>query len=434
MLETAKRICRQIEAENYQALIVGGTVRDLLMELAPHDVDIATNMPISQISKKFKTYDIGKSRDFGIVVVNQDGYSFEIAQFRNDGNYSDGRRPDSITKTSSFQEDSSRRDFTINAMGMTADGKIIDHHDGLQDIESKILRTVGNPRARFLEDKLRVMRLVRFATKLGFVIDKQTKITAKSMSKEIHSLAVERIQEELLKAAELGGKKFSKYIQLLDKLRLLQEILPEVAALKFKPETHEHHPENSNTFGHTLKALEFADDAKPMELIAILLHDVGKTTTQGLKSTSHHTYHRHDAVGAVLVEALAKRLNFSNKEVELLVFTTKNHMRFHKILEMKPSKIMKLVGHDNFQELSVVCAADSFGRRTYKEVVAHALTIKERVGNQKVTALVTGTMIMDLLGIEQGKEVGRIKNLVSEMVVDNNITDQKTINKLIREV
>ena len=433
MLETAKKICRQIEAEGYQALIVGGTVRDLAMGLDPHDVDIATNMPISWLEKMFKCYDIGKSRDFGIVVVNKDGYTFEIAQFRNDGNYTDGRRPDSISKASSFQEDSSRRDFTINAMGMMASGEIVDHHNGQQDIKSKILRTVGDPKDRFLEDRLRMMRLVRFGAKLNFGIDRQAKRIVKAMAKEIHSLSVERIQEELLKAAELGGKKFAKYISLLDEFRLLQEILPEVAALKFKPETRGHHPEALSTFGHVLKALENADGATPMELIAILLHDIGKATTQGIKSTSHHTYYGHDVVGAVLVAVLAKRLKFSNKETELLVFTTKNHMRFHKIMEMKPSKVAKLIGNDNFPALSVVCKADNMGKADHNAIMKHALKIKERVGNQKVTTLVNGKMIMDLLGIPQGKEVGRVKKVVSELVVDHNITDQETINRLIME-
>ena len=171
-LQAAVSILNKINKAKYKAYIVGGSVRDIILgNLKPHDVDIATNMPIEKLTKLYKTYDIGKSRDFGIVVVKEGGHDFEVAQFRTDGKYADGRRPDSVQVTGSFEVDAGRRDFTINAMGLNAKGDIIDYFDGRRDIKNKVLKTVGDPLKRFGEDYLRMMRLARFSSKLDFDID-----------------------------------------------------------------------------------------------------------------------------------------------------------------------------------------------------------------------------------------------------------------------
>jgi tRNA nucleotidyltransferase (CCA-adding enzyme) len=174
-LQAAVSVLQRINKAKYKAYIVGGSVRDIILgNLKPHDVDIATNMPMEELGKMYKTYNIGKSKDFGIVVVKQGGFDFEVAQFRQDGTYLDGRRPESVQITSKFKDDVERRDLTINAMGINAKGEIIDYFDGKRDIKNRVLKTVGDPYKRFGEDYLRMMRVARFAAKLDFDVDKDT--------------------------------------------------------------------------------------------------------------------------------------------------------------------------------------------------------------------------------------------------------------------
>ena len=182
-LSAGVKVLRKINKMGYKAYIVGGSVRDIVLGNTKfHDVDIATNAPMNKLESLFKVYSIGKSKDFGIVVVSEGGFTFEIAQFRKDGKYVDGRRPESITITGEFEQDASRRDFTINAMGINANGEIIDYFDGKKDIKNKILKTVGDPRQRFGEDYLRMLRAPRFASKLGMTIDKGTEKAIQKLS------------------------------------------------------------------------------------------------------------------------------------------------------------------------------------------------------------------------------------------------------------
>jgi len=207
---------------------------------------------MEELSKLFKTFDIGKSKDFGIVVVKEGGSNFEVAQFRTDGKYFDGRRPDSVQITGSFEDDAGRRDFTINAMGLNSKGEIIDHFDGKKDIKNKVLKTVGDPYKRFGEDYLRMMRLARFSSKLDFDIEPSTKKAAKKLSPNIPNLAPERIKDELLKSAAQSGDKFANYIKILDDLKILKHVLPEVMNLKWYRENLQFHPE---TRGYVRKIL-----------------------------------------------------------------------------------------------------------------------------------------------------------------------------------
>jgi len=255
-LQAGVSILNKINRAKYKAYIVGGSVRDIILgNLKPHDVDIATNMPMEELGRMFKTYDIGKSKDFGIVTIKHGGHDFEIAQFRNDGTYFDGRRPESVTITGKFKEDVERRDFTINAMGINAKGEIIDYFDGKRDIQNKILKTVGDPYKRFGEDYLRMMRLARFSSKLGFDIEGETEKAAQKLSHNIAGLAPERIKDELMKSASQSGEKFAEYIIKLDKLKLLKHILPEVMNLKWFRENLQHHPETRGEGGTVFRMM-----------------------------------------------------------------------------------------------------------------------------------------------------------------------------------
>jgi tRNA nucleotidyltransferase/poly(A) polymerase len=442
-LQAGVSILNKINRAKYKAYIVGGSVRDIILgNLKPHDVDIATNMPMEELGRMFKTYDIGKSKDFGIVTIKHGGHDFEIAQFRNDGTYFDGRRPESVTITGKFKEDVERRDFTINAMGINAKGEIIDYFDGKRDIQNRILKTVGDPYKRFGEDYLRMMRLARFSSKLGFDIEGETEKAAQKLSHNIAGLAPERIKDELMKSASQSGEKFAEYIIKLDKLKLLKHILPEVMNLKWFRENLQHHPETrgegGTVFSHVLKALKKSDTANPIKNLAILLHDVGKgvslTHQEGLPKYLGHAKKSMD-----LVDAIADRLRMSNKERESLIFAVGNHMKFHKILNMRPSKIAKLVNDDNWDVLVAVAKADELVRGfddkgDFEETVNKAIKVKEKFGMKQVNKqvkLVDGKDVMKLTGLKPGPKVGAIIKQTTEWIMDNNIEDQEEINNYI---
>lgn len=200
----------EVLSEQGEAYIVGGAVRDIIMGNEPHDVDISTNVSMDIIESKFRTHDIGKNKDFGIVVINHNGFIFEIAQFRSDGAYSDSRHPDSVQLGVSFEEDTKRRDFTINAIGIDKDGNVIDFHNGLADIQNKVLRTVGSASDRFEEDALRVIRAIRFASRFGYKIDTSTVEAIRNKRHLLKNISRERIKDELLKTISYGSDKFAR--------------------------------------------------------------------------------------------------------------------------------------------------------------------------------------------------------------------------------
>jgi len=244
MLEVGVEILKILE-EYGDAYIVGGAVRDIVSgNKEPDDIDIATNVPMDKIEELFRSHDIGKNKDFGIVVINYKEFEFEIAQFRSDGTYTDGRRPDSIEIEMSFEKDAERRDFTINAMAIDSDGNIVDHFEGMEAIQSKILKTVGDPNQRFKEDYLRIMRMARFAARLDYTIDSNSMVAAKNHASNITKISQERILQEIIKAAKQSGDKFATYLEILNDADILKFILPELIDLKSIEHTKETHPES----------------------------------------------------------------------------------------------------------------------------------------------------------------------------------------------
>lgn len=450
-LQSAVKVLKKINKKGYKAYIVGGTVRDIILGLDPHDIDIATNMPIEELQKIYRLHDIGKSKDFGIVVVVDGGNRFEVAQFRTDGKYFDGRRPENVKVAGSFEEDVARRDFTINAMGIDANGIIYDYFDGKKDIKNKILKTVGDPRKRFGEDKLRMMRAARFAAKHELDIDRETEKAAKSMAADVSKLPYERIRDEIFKAASMGGHKFANYLIILDKLKILQHIIPELQTLKWRKETPGHHPETigkgGTVWAHIIEALRASNTTDPVKNLAIALHDVGKATTgapgEGRKA-GQHTYYNHAEVGVKMVEQIANRLRLSSKEKQAILFAVGNHMKFHKILKMRPGKVAKLVADENWDVLMSVARADEFSRGEafmhageFEKIVDKAVKIKEKHGINSVNKrlqLVSGNHIMQLTGLPQGKKIGEIIRKTTNWILDNDITDSKEIDEFIKSL
>ena len=446
-LQQAIEVLKKLNKAGYKAYLVGGAVRDTIIGKHSKDYDIATSATSDEVGKLFKTYNIGKSKDFGIVVVKQGGFDYEVATFRQDGNYLDGRRPESVQITGSFKDDVERRDFTINAMGINSKGEIIDYFGGRSDIKDKVLKTVGDPYKRFGEDYLRMMRLARFAAKLDFEVDPTTKKAAQKLAHNITGLPAERIRDELIKSASQSGAKFADYIIQLDKLKLLKHILPEIVNLKWYRENLQHHPETrghgGTVFSHVMAALKKSDTADPIKNLAILLHDVGKGVT-----LSHEKglprYLGHAKKSVELVNSIADRLRMSKKEKESLVFAVGNHMKFHNLLNIRPSKIAKLVSDDNWDVLVSVAKADEYARGhmfkhagEFEKIVDKAVKVKEKFGAKQVNKqvkLVDGKEVMKLTGIKTGPKVGEIITKVTAWILDNNIEDKEEIEKKIIEL
>jgi tRNA nucleotidyltransferase/poly(A) polymerase len=401
-------------------------------------------MPIEELQKVWRIHDIGKSKDFGIVVVVDGGSRFEVAQFRTDGKYTDGRRPENVNIAGTFEEDAGRRDFTINAMALDANGIIYDYFDGKKDIKNKVLRTVGDPKKRFGEDKLRMMRAARFSAKHEFDIDKETIKAAKKMAGDITKLPYERIKDELFKAASLGGHKFANYMKILDKLKILQHILPELVTMKIMPHAPADHPEGG-AWAHTMKALEVSNTTDPVKNLAILLHDVGKAVTAELgtgKKAGKMTYYGHAEMGVRLVNTIAKRLKLSNAEKQSILFAIGNHMKFKDILKMRPGKVAKLVADENWDVLLSVVKADTYSRGSgfrftdeFEKIVDKAIKIKEKHGLESVNRrfqLVSGNHIMDITGLKPGPKIGEIIRKTTNHILDNDIQSQTEIDEYIR--
>jgi tRNA nucleotidyltransferase/poly(A) polymerase len=444
MIDAAFEVLKKIKGQlGEEALIVGGSVRDIIMGKEPHDVDITSSASPEQIGTIFKTHDIGKSKDFGIVVVRQDGYDFEVAQFRKDGEYTDSRRPDSVEVVKDFKDDASRRDFSINALGINSKGEIVDHFGGIDDIKNQMIKAVGNPRKRFTEDALRIIRMVRFAAKTGFSIEPETFQAAKELAPLIAKLSAERIRDEMYKAAG-SGTSLAKFVQGLDSIGLLETILPEVYQMKDLKHNPKHHPEgDSLVLGHVLEALKASRSSNPLTNIAILFHDLGKTTTLGYKN-DQPTYYGHEAAGIPVFQKLAARLKISNADKEAIEFAIGNHMHGHKLGELNDKMVLRLRQNPNWELLKDVIYSDEASRgdvfkpEEHENKMKRADDVMQKFGDKeafekRMSALINGEVIMATIPNINGKEIGRIKNLVRDWIIQQqfNVTPEQVKEKIL---
>lgn len=444
MFNTGLEIIQEIEKTGYTALFVGGCCRDLLLNKQPKDIDIATSCPIEILDTMFSGHDIGKNRDFGIIVANRNGFSFEIAQFRNDGDYEDGRHPDFVNFVSSFKEDCYRRDLTINSLGLDYQGNVVDYTNSMFDIYNGIVRAVGIPHRRFKEDALRLMRVIRFAAKYNFTINKRTKRAIKKLAHSIVLVAPERIKDELWKMASQTGENFSYAIELLDEVGLLEIILPEVKNLQKCPENKKWHPEahlkDGTSYSHTLFALKENNIKDSFINMSILFHDIGKTMTYEFRPEKGHTYYRHEMFSGKLIENIARRLKFSNDEKDAITFAAVNHMKFHLLNKMKTSKIVALMKSPYFYILQQVsfcddtCRREACDKKSFQETVNKIKQIEISWSEEiKKTKLVDGNRVKELTGLKSCKLLGDIIKETTDWIYDNGVFNKLLIEKHVLE-
>jgi len=361
MFKAANYIFEKLNAAGHSTYFAGGCVRDSILKLSINDIDIATSATPDEVQKLFrKSKAVGAS--FGVVLIDIDSIPFEVATFRTDSSYSDGRHPDKVEYSNDPKIDIQRRDFTIN--GLFYDAKtdeVLDVVGGVKDLEAGKVRAIGNPEERFAEDYLRMLRAVRFAARFGFDIEDETLLAIRGNAHKINDLAAERVKAELTKI--WAGPNPHYALDLLRTTGLLQEILPEVAALEGVEQPKKFHPEG-DVYNHTyfaLKAMweDLGADVSPTLAWGVLLHDIGKPRTAKINRSGRVSFNGHDHVGAKMAERVCERLKFSNEERDLIITLVRNHMKFLVARNMKTVTLKKFLRTEGFDQLLQLHKYDS---------------------------------------------------------------------------
>ncbi len=433
--EEVKVIIGILEDSGFEAYIVGGCVRDCLMGKTPEDWDIATNAYPEKVQvifqeEGFKTFYENQFGTVGVVLPFSPERRFsnvvEITTYRTESLYLKRRRPESVEWAETIKEDLARRDFTVNAVALRVGEKIafVDPFQGRKDLKNKTIKAVGKPEERFSEDALRMLRAVRFATTLGFKIERETKKSIKENSQWIAEISKERIRDELTKVVMSG--KAAEGIDLLRKLGLLKHIIPELEE-GYKVEQNKHHI--YDCYQHNLLSLDYAAKrgfSKEVRFAA-LLHDIAKPRVKrGKGSTS--TFYNHEVVGANMARKILERLKFSKEEIEKIVTLIRYHLFYYNVGEVSENSIRRLVrqvGKENMEELLQVRICDRIGSGVPKAEpykLRHLKYLIEKTSRDPISAKmlqVKGKDVMEILGISPGEKVGWILNILLKIVIDD---------------
>ena len=447
----AREILKRLAAAGYEAVLIGGVVRDAVRSIldpsipfSPREVDIATSALPQEVRRLFRDRPIvGVGEEFGVLVIAApDSQQYEIATFRTEGDY-DGRWPGKVELVRDLAGDVKRRDLTINGLAATRDGTVIDLVGGIEDLKAGRIRAIGDPRVRFAEDYLRMLRAVRFACRIGGVIDPATAAAIAENANKIESISWERIRDELLRT--LATPASARGIELLDQFGLLEHILPEVTAMKGVPQPEEYHPEG-DVYVHTLLAARISDQfvRDPLVKLAILLHDIGKP--RALARNDGVNMGGHEAISARMARRIGARLHMSRHEIARLAFLVKNHMRIVDFPKMGRGKQVRFVSEGSveggtasstmrlrdryplfFDLLQVLvadceaCAHKSFGWAPILRETLRVVDHMERVCDlKKARALVDGHVLIEM-GARPGPRLGRVLEEVHDRILSGEI-------------
>ena len=398
-LSVVETLCRA----GHQAFLAGGCVRDMLMGHSPKDWDIATDASPAQVQKLFaRTLAVGER--FGIVVVVLQEGQYEVARFRRDGPYTDGRRPDHV-EMADAREDALRRDFTINGLFYDpATDQVIDYVGGRADIERGIVRAIGDAQQRFEEDYLRLLRGVRFAARLSFSIESETYKALCQLAPRIAKTSAERVAEELTRMLTEGDVVLA--LQLLMDTGLLEVLLPEVAVLHGVEQPPEFHPEG-DVWTHLLLVMGQLKNPSPELAWAALLHDIGKEPT--FEVSDRIRFNRHDIVGANMATAICKRLRMSKLRSERVCDLVAQHMRISNVPDMRESKRKRFLRQDCFSQLLELHRADCMGCHGKLDLYEYCVEQMGTVGIEELRPerLLSGTDLLEL-GLRAGPRMGKV--------------------------
>jgi putative nucleotidyltransferase with HDIG domain len=442
--EFAILIIQTLRQQGFQAYLVGGCVRDLLLERGPADYDVATSATPAQVMEIFpETYAVGAQ--FGVVLVplpedqrTSGGenvppktQAIEVATFRSDLGYSDGRRPDEVRFTDDPREDVARRDFTINGMMLDPlSGEVLDFVGGRKDLEAGIIRAIGEPELRFAEDKLRMFRAVRFAARFEYAIEEQTLAAIQRRAHEISIVSSERVRDELTKMLIEGHSRRAFF--LLDESGLLKEVLPEIAAMKGVEQPPEFHPEG-DVFIHTLLLLENLPRPCPPTLAwGALLHDIGKPATFRV-APDRIRFDNHVDVGVKIAEKICERLRFSNHDTAQVLALVDNHMRFGHVTRMKESTLKKFFRLPGFEEHLALHRADSLASHGNLSTYEFVRTKLAEIPPEKIrpAALVTGDDLI-AAGYSPGPRFREILDAVEDAQLDGRLPSREAALEFVK--
>jgi putative nucleotidyltransferase with HDIG domain len=429
--DVAASIVRELQEHAYVAYFAGGCIRDALLKIPPKDIDIATSASPEQVQALFhRTIPVGIQ--FGVVRVRVAEMEFEVATFRSDGIYLDGRHPSAI-RFSTPEQDAARRDFTINGMFYDPlSERLIDYVTGREDLAGKLVRAIGQPSRRFAEDRLRMLRALRFAAVLGFEIEAGTWSAIQADAQEIAIISPERIRDELLKM--LVNPNRLRGFDLLDQSGLLAVILPEIEALKGCDQPEQFHPEG-DVFVHTRLMLSLlAPEASGPQVLAVLLHDIGKPRVRSFDPVDRRIrFNGHDRVGAEMAEKVMTRLRFPRHEIDQVVDAVSNHMVFKDVRQMRPAKLRRFMARPHFGielELHRIDCAGSHGDlENY-----HFLINKEAEFAQEPlipARLVRGDDLI-AMGLKPGPRIGELLEAVQTAQLEGEIKTRREALELLR--
>src|SRR5580704_2665523 len=442
----AANIVQTLRENGHQAYFAGGCVRDLLLAREPADYDVATDATPQQVMRIFpQTFAVGEQ--FGVVLIppkkddrehggtgvgpSQHREAIEVATFRSDVSYSDGRHPDEVRFTKDPREDAQRRDFTINGMMLDPiTNQILDFVGGQADLNAGIIRAIGDPDRRFEEDKLRMLRAVRFAARFTYRIDPPTMAAIEKLAPKIHQVSCERIREELTKMLTEGQAR--RAFELLDETKLLPEVLPEIAAMKGVEQPPQYHPEG-DVFVHTLLLLDKLPAGSSKTLAwGALLHDVGKPPTFRV-APDRIRFDGHVEVGVKMAAEILRRLRFSNDETDQILALVDNHMRFGDVQRMKQStlkRFLRLPAFDEHLELHRIDCLSSHGQLDAYEYTREQMRSMPPEAIRP-TPLITGRDLIDA-GYEPGPRFTEILGAVEDAQLEGRLTSREAAMEIVR--
>ena len=429
--DAAAAIVARLRAAGHQAYFVGGCVRDLLLGRAPKDFDVATSATPDQVLTLFeKTFAVGAH--FGVVLVCTGEIVTEVATFRSDGAYSDGRRPDAVRFSTSPEEDVKRRDFTINGMMLDpADDSVLDVVGGMQDLQAGLIRAIGDPGERFAEDKLRMLRAVRFAARFTFDLEPATAKAIERLAPAVSQVSYERVRDELNRMLTEGHAR--RAFEMLDATGLLAQVLPEVVRLKGVAQPPQYHPEG-DVWVHTLLLLDGLPAGCPVALAwGALLHDIGKPATFRV-APDRIRFDGHVETGVHIAEAICRRLRFPNYETEQILSLIANHMRFADVRKMKESTLKRFFRLEHFDQHLALHRLDCLASHGSLELYDFARQRFETLPQEQVRPqlLLNGRDLIEA-GYQPGPQFCRMLAVAEDAQLEGTIHTREEALAVIKE-
>lgn len=426
--KASKLVLKRLEENKEKAYLVGGCVRDFIMNRHPSDFDVTTSAKPDKIEKIFADFPlVTLGKNFGTIGVLVDNELVEVTTFRSDGEYSDGRHPENVSFSNSLEEDLKRRDFTINAMAMDLRGNIIDIFSGREDIEKRQIQCVGNPLERFSEDKLRMLRAVRFSNRFSFSIEENTFFAIKKMAEKLNEVSKERIQEELNKI--LLSDSPANGVLLLNETGLLKEIISEIILTIGYNQKSIYH--DKDLFHHTLSVLEKTPKKLHLRLAA-LLHDLGKLETLSIDEKGIGHFYGHEDISSKKAEDILKRLRYSKKTINDTKLVIELHMKVDPNMGDKGLKrLIRTCGNDLVLDLMDFMIADFMSTRDDRDPsflnrrkarIAELLEEKTVVDSSGLE--INGKDLMKI-GYKEGKAIGNLLDYLTELVIDDESLNKK---------